>query len=83
MFRHAYVVVCVLCASCGSSQCYIMHDLQFVNAGLGYKRRPYGKGILLSRSYDCLVGFIVFFFLNVVLCFYVMLYSYLIFFVLL
>ena len=24
--------VCVLCASCGS-QCYILHDLQFVNAG--------------------------------------------------
>ena len=24
--------VCVLCASCGSSQCYILHDLQFVNA---------------------------------------------------
>ena len=27
--------VCVLCASCGSSQCYILHDLQFVNAGRG------------------------------------------------
>ena len=25
--------VCVLCASCGSSQCSIMHDLQFVNTG--------------------------------------------------
>ena len=24
--------VCVLCASCGSSQCYVLHDLQFVNA---------------------------------------------------
>ena len=23
--------VCVLCASCGSSQCCIPHDLQFVN----------------------------------------------------
>ena len=23
--------VCVLCASCGSSQCCILHDLQFVN----------------------------------------------------
>ena len=30
--------VCVLCASGGSS-----HDLQFVNAGRGCKRRPYGK----------------------------------------
>ena len=25
--------VCVLCASCGSSQCRVLHDLQFVNAG--------------------------------------------------
>ena len=24
--------VCVLCVSCGSSQCYILHYLQFVNA---------------------------------------------------
>ena len=23
--------VCVLCASCGSSQCCVLHDLQFVN----------------------------------------------------
>ena len=23
--------VCVLCASCGSSQCCVQHDLQFVN----------------------------------------------------
>ena len=30
--------VCVLCASCGSSQCCILHDLQFVNAGRGCKR---------------------------------------------
>ena len=34
--------VCVLCPSCGSSQCCILHDLQFVNAGRGCKRRPYG-----------------------------------------
>ena len=27
--------VCVLYASCGSSQCCILHDLQFVNAGRG------------------------------------------------
>ena len=26
--------VCVLCASCGSSQCCVLHDLQFVNSGL-------------------------------------------------
>ena len=46
--------VCVLCASCGSSQCCILNDLQFVNAGRGYKRRPYRRGILQSRSHDCL-----------------------------
>ena len=28
----------VLCASCGSSQCCILYNLQFVNAGLGWKR---------------------------------------------
>ena len=33
----------VLCASCGRSQCCILHDLQFVNAGRGCKRRPYGR----------------------------------------
>ena len=26
---------CVLCASCGSSQCCILNGLQFVNAGRG------------------------------------------------
>ena len=30
--------VCVLCASCCSSQCSVLHDLQFVNAGRGSKR---------------------------------------------
>ena len=35
MFRHADVVC--LCASCGSSQCCILHDLQFVNAVRGCK----------------------------------------------
>ena len=48
--------VCVLCASCGSSQCCIRHDLPFVNAGLGCKRRPYGRGILQSLSHDCLIS---------------------------
>ena len=28
----------------------------FVNAGRGCKRRPYGRGILQSRSHDCLIG---------------------------
>ena len=35
-----------VCVSFGSSQCCIMHDLQFGNAGQGYKRLPYGRGIL-------------------------------------
>ena len=47
---------CVLCASCGSSQYCILHDLPIVNAGRGCKRRPYGRGILQSRSHDCLIG---------------------------
>ena len=36
--------VCALCASCGSSQCCILHDLQFVNVSRGCKRQPYGRG---------------------------------------
>ena len=35
--RECFVIqmlyVCVLCTSCGSSQCCVLHDLQFVNAG--------------------------------------------------
>ena len=50
------VYVCVLCASCGSSQCCILHDLQFVTAGRGCKRRTYGRGKIQSRSHDCLIG---------------------------
>ena len=30
--------ICALCVSCGSSQCCIRHDLQFVNAGRACKR---------------------------------------------
>ena len=48
--------VCVLCASCRSSKHIVLHDLQFVNAGRGWKRRPYRRGIVQSRSHDCLVG---------------------------
>ena len=48
--------VCVLCASCSSSQFCVVHDLQFVNAGRGCKKRPYGRGILQSWSHNCLVG---------------------------
>ena len=29
--------VCVLCASCDSSRCCILHDLQFVNASRAWK----------------------------------------------
>ena len=47
--------VCVLCASCGSSQCCVLHDLQFVNAGRGCNRRPYRRGILQSRSHNCFI----------------------------
>ena len=48
--------LCVLCASCCSSQCCVLHDLQFVNAGRGCKRRPYGRDILQRRSHNRLVG---------------------------
>ena len=48
--------VCVLCASCGSSQCCVLQHLQFGDAGRACKRRPYGRGILQSRSHDYLIG---------------------------
>ena len=48
--------VCVLCAFCGSSQFCVLHDLQFLNAGRGCIRRPYGRGILQSRSHNCFIG---------------------------
>ena len=48
--------VCVLCASCCSSQCCVLHDLQFVNACRGCNRRPYRRGILQSRSHNCFIG---------------------------
>ena len=48
--------VCVLCASCDSSQCCVLYDMQFVNAGRGCKRRPYGRGILQNQGHDRLVG---------------------------
>ena len=47
--------VCILCASCVRPQCYVLHDLQFVNAGQGSKRRPFGSDILQSRSHDFLI----------------------------
>ena len=47
----------VSCAHhCGSSQCCVLHDLQFVNAGRGCNRRPYIRDILQSRSHNCFIG---------------------------
>ena len=46
---------CVLCASCNSSECCVLHDLHFTNADPACKRRPYGKGIFESRSHNCFV----------------------------
>ena len=46
--------VCALCESCGSSQCCVLHDLQFVNAGRECKKRLNGRGILQSRSHKML-----------------------------
>ena len=37
-------------------QSSILHDLQFVNAGRGCKRQPYGRGIFQSWSHDCFVS---------------------------
>ena len=38
VFVMQMLYIYVLCASCVSSQCCILHDLQFVNAGRGWKR---------------------------------------------
>ena len=54
-FAMQLLYVCALCTSCGSSQCCVLHDLHFVNAGRGCQRRPYGRGILQSWSHSCLV----------------------------
>ena len=56
VFVMQMLYVCVLCASCGSSQCCFLHDLQFVNAGRGCNRRPYRRGIPQSRSHNCFIG---------------------------
>ena len=56
MFRHANVYVCVLCASCGSRQCCVLHDMPFVNAGREWNGRAYRRGILQSQSYDYIIG---------------------------
>ena len=44
--------VCGLCASCGSSQCYAMHALLFVNAGRGcsgdHMEEAYSRAALIA-----------------------------------
>ena len=45
----------------GKCESFVMQMLdvcvfQFVNAGRGCQRRPYGRGILQSRSHDGFVG---------------------------
>ena len=34
----------------------VLNDLQFVNAGRGYNRRPYRRGILQNRYHNCFIG---------------------------
>ena len=41
-FVRQMLYVCVLSASCGSFQCCILHDLQFVNAGRDCNSLLYG-----------------------------------------
>ena len=43
--------VCVLCASCCSSQCCVLHDLQFLNTGRGCNRRPYGRSLISDITF--------------------------------
>ena len=43
---------CCICVSC----VHPVTVLQFVNSGRGCKRRPYGRGILQSRSHNGIIG---------------------------
>ena len=52
MVRHVDGVC--LCLVYILGQFAVLHD--FVNAGRECNRRAYGKGILQSRSHDCLIG---------------------------
>ena len=64
MFRHADV--CVLCASCGSSQCCVLHDLQFVNACLCACTEMLSMCVLyvsfgskvIPRTFECVVVYL-------------------------
>ena len=46
--------------SVSSCICYkfvsCVRPVAVLNAGRGCKRRPFGKGILQSRSHDCFIG---------------------------
>ena len=41
--------VCVLCVSCGSSQCCVLHDLQFVEDAIGdHTEEAYSRAGLIT-----------------------------------
>ena len=44
--------VCVLCASCGSSQCCVLHDLQF-EVPLSMSLLGFGMGTILANFHMC------------------------------
>ena len=54
--RCCMFVSCVHPVAVLNSQCCVLHDLQFVNAGRGCNRRPYRREILQSRSHNCFIG---------------------------
>ena len=58
-FVMSMLYICVLCVSCGSSQCYVLYDLRFVNAGRGCKNGPYRRGIIHSRTHVVVSAFII------------------------
>ena len=49
--------VCVLCASCGSSQCCVLHDLQLMlveDARGDHMEEAYSRaGLLIGRCCEC------------------------------
>ena len=51
--------VCVLCASGGSSQRSVLHDLQYLNAGRGCMRRSSGVNIEIT-NYKNIIYVVVF-----------------------
>ena len=56
MFRHANVFICVLCASCGSPQCFVLQDLQFLlmvveDESVDHKEEACSRADLMSVSF--------------------------------